>query len=202
MNKNEKNPAGVALKYSLLFCVLLIVLVIAVGSSLNDKGLKYSKAVPMHCSEELFILSLPDSNLCCDVDYHYLDWVCVASFDRINTIFSSYFAFFIPLIPLLFTTITEVVIQRKFDNHIFSASIFRTLLCIALFFFRLVCPILSKKCFHHFNLLFGVWCWQGVLYLLADVIQSFVQGVNGFAGGKPESCWYVDIVRTHRYVDL
>ena len=82
-----------------------------VGAGLNDLDLKYARASSRsrQCKKELYILSVPDSTLCCETAYHEMDWVCTASFEPSHKIFTSMWAMLIPLCPLLMTIVSDLV---------------------------------------------------------------------------------------------
>jgi hypothetical protein len=107
----EEKQATTTLRGFVILTFIVSALVIILGSGLNDLNLKYSRVSsksPRKCKRELFILTVPNSQLCCDSQYNADDWVCVASFDTLNRILSSKWAFQIPLIPLVLTIITEL----------------------------------------------------------------------------------------------
>ena len=81
-----------------------------IGAGLNDLDLKYARASSRsrQCKKELYILSVPDSTLCCEVSYHEMDWVCAASFEPSHKIFTSMWALIIPLSPLLMTIVSDL----------------------------------------------------------------------------------------------
>ena len=92
--------------------VALCGVVIAFGCCLNNLGLKYSRVSTdgsrssgLGCDRELLVLSLEDSNFCCD-GIRSSDWVCAAAYDKVNRVLTSQpWAYFLPLFPLLLTTI-------------------------------------------------------------------------------------------------
>ena len=82
-----------------------------IGAGLNDLDLKYARASSRsrQCKKELYIISVPDSTLCCETAYHEMDWVCTASFEPSHKVFTSMWAMVIPLSPLLMTIVSDLV---------------------------------------------------------------------------------------------
>lgn len=73
--------------------------VVCVGCLLNKGDLKFSRSHTTDCSKGLLALNLEDSHICCDSPSHESNWICIASFDSLNYVFSSRWAFVIPLVP-------------------------------------------------------------------------------------------------------
>lgn len=123
----EEKRATTIVRGFVIFAFIVSALIIILGSGLNDLNLKYSRVskIPRTCKRELFILTVPNSQLCCDSPFNADDWVCVASFDTLNRILSSKWAFQIPVIPLVLTIITELAsallgADLKFVNRLES----------------------------------------------------------------------------------
>jgi hypothetical protein len=107
----EQKQATTTLRGFVILAFAVSALFIILGSGLNDLNLKYSRVSsksPRKCERELFLVTVPNSQLCCDSQFNADDWVCVASFDTLNRILSSKWAFQIPLIPLVLTIISEL----------------------------------------------------------------------------------------------
>lgn len=90
---------------------MVCALFVFVGMGLNDLDLKYSKvnSPTRRCRKELFILSIPDSAMCCDEAYHDVDWVCAASFGPSHRVFSSLWALLFPLLPFIATVGSDLI---------------------------------------------------------------------------------------------
>lgn len=139
-------------------------------SSLNSDGLKYSKVrasappVPSFsdCNNLLLELHNPNSWLCCDETSHNYLWICSAANDEITRFFSSYWAWVLPLAPLLLTTCVDPIVSRylpsNFDRK--SQSVNRAILYAAIILVRSM-----------------------LLYLVPLKISSFL-----FTSAE-ESCW-------------
>lgn len=92
--------AGVLILIVSLFIIIL-------GGGLNNIQVKYSRYNSVSCAHGLFIVEVEDSQFCCDEHYHETDWACAAAYDPVNRIFSSYLAWFIPLVPFVCTVMTD-----------------------------------------------------------------------------------------------
>lgn len=106
----DKKRVAKILRFAVLSAFISGALVILLGSGLNNLNHKYSRvSAPgvRSCKRELFITNVPDSRLCCDTPHNSVDWICVASYDFLNKLFSSKWAFQIPLIPFVITVVTE-----------------------------------------------------------------------------------------------
>lgn len=104
--ESQEKRAASTFRSSIAAAFFSCVLIIFLGSGLNNLDQKYSRTSSRaltDCRREIFILSIPDSKHCCDSAIRSLDWVCVASFDKINMISSSRWAFMMPLLPFVMT---------------------------------------------------------------------------------------------------
>ena len=87
---------------------LVSVAVVLYGSCLNSAGLKYSRVSAGHgrdsdCSRELLVLSVQESNFCCE-GLRSSDWVCVAAYDEVNRKLTSHpWAYLAPFVPWVLT---------------------------------------------------------------------------------------------------
>lgn len=76
--------------------------IIIVGYLVNSHDHKFAKSRGTDCRKGILALNEEDSHICCDKPLYRDTWVCIASFDKINPLFSSHLgAFIIPLVPLL-----------------------------------------------------------------------------------------------------
>ena len=110
--EREKKQRTISSLRAFLSAVFVIcAFFVFIGAGLNDLDLKYARASSRsrQCKKELYILSVPDSTLCCETAYHEMDWVCTASFEPSHKIFTSMWAILIPLCPLLMTIISDLV---------------------------------------------------------------------------------------------
>jgi hypothetical protein len=94
----------------LLLVFGLCVAVVSFGCCINNTGLKYSRVSANgragdDCSREMLVLSIEDSNFCCD-GIRSSDWVCTAAYDKINKGLTSMpWAYLVPFVPLLMTVL-------------------------------------------------------------------------------------------------
>lgn len=132
-----KKRVGEMLRFAVLSAFISGSLMILLGSGLNNLNHKYSHvSAPgvRSCKRELFIRNVPDSRLCCDTSHNSVDWICIASYDKLNKIFSSKWAFQIPLIPVVITLLTECTkpTSYRLQSHssrlifYFCLTLFRT----------------------------------------------------------------------------
>lgn len=150
----EEKQATTTVRGFVLFAFIVSASIIFLGSGLNDLNLKYSRVTSKSnrtCRRELFILTVPNSQLCCDSPFNADDWVCVASFDTLNRIFSSKWAFQIPLIPLVLTMVTELVSSVLLADSTFATRLeshgCRLFLYICMILLRTVCCISVRQVF-------------------------------------------------------
>lgn len=120
------------LKNLVLVLLCLVSVLVVVGSILNEHNHKYSRSKNTTCSHGILVLNEPDSHMCCASTHYENTWICSASFDYINSIISSKWAFFIPLLPLL----ANVVFANGWRG---SAWLRRLGVYLALFLLRTVC---------------------------------------------------------------
>lgn len=189
--KHLKKMQSTRIARSLLFLLLLIaVIVVLLGSTFNYLGYKYLRVIPDTdiksgaCQKRVLISQVEDSIICCEKDATKHDWICIAAFDSFNRILTTYYAFMIPLIPLLLTTVIELYFyfhqskrnlkkeesssHRNYVTGInLTAHILRLILYGSIFVFRTT-----------------------FLYMLGDAIQRMLQKIEHI-----NSCWYVDIVK-------
>ena len=133
------------------FVIGTFITVLAIG--LNDLNHKYARASSTelrNCKNELFILSVPDSQLCCDRPNNAVDWVCIASNDSLNRLFSSKWAFQIPLLPIVMTVVMELIFSMRsldtsFGSRLVSNSC-RLMIYVIIIFYRTVC-LTQKYCY-------------------------------------------------------
>ena len=99
------------IRSSLVYCLIssLIVVISGIGSNSLDLKYKRSSNKLRMCKKELFITSIPNSQICCDENFHQYDWVCVASFNELNRVFSSLWAIVIPMLPLFTSMIFDLI---------------------------------------------------------------------------------------------
>lgn len=180
---------------NIMFLFLLIsVIVVFIGSTFNYLGYKYLRVVPDTdvrsgaCHKRVLISQVEDSVTCCEKDSTKHDWICIAAFDTYNRILTTYYAFSIPLIPLISTIIIDLYFfirqstkhtngrdddDRLVSSPNLSAHILRLVLYCFIFVFRTAC-----------------------LYMLGDKIQKMLQKV-----AYSSSCWYIDLVKGNRCHD-
>lgn len=125
----------IAFAFSVSFFIVIL------GGGLNSLQQKYSRTTHKaltNCRREIFILSVPDSKHCCDSAIHSLDWVCVASFDKVNRILSSTWAFTIPLLPFLMTICSSYASEYVTQKSSRESHSRRLLLYICIILYRSV----------------------------------------------------------------
>ena len=114
------------LSFTVVASTTICVIIVLLGCGYNNLGLKYTRSTKAglvaeyRCEKELFILSIKDSQLCCDVSYHDMDWVCVAAFDKINKLLSSNAAFYLPFLPFAVTCISDAI--RAYHERFYSTT--------------------------------------------------------------------------------
>jgi hypothetical protein len=113
-NMNRRRIAHV-LRAGLYLMSALSSVVIIIGCGLNDQNLKYSRTTSptRSCKNELFILTVPDSQLCCETAFHDTDWVCVASYGTFDRIFTTMWALVIPLAPFAATVLSDALLSTN-----------------------------------------------------------------------------------------
>ena len=127
-------------------CSLLVLLV---GTGLNNIQVKYSRFRTEECRRGLYVREIVSSDFCCDTHYHDSDWACAAAYDFVNETFTSFLAWIIPLVPLAFTVAADVYhgrIQKQTgkDSRSIAGTHVRRLACyVALFLYRTVSRIIS-----------------------------------------------------------
>jgi hypothetical protein len=98
------------------------VIIILWGSYLNFSGKKFSKAyirkqdgidvIPkpfQYCKKHLMVeLSSPNLYICCDSSRES-DLLCIGAYDTAVKVLSSYWAFYLPYLPLLCTFLMEII---------------------------------------------------------------------------------------------
>jgi hypothetical protein len=113
------------LSFTVVASTTICVVVVLLGCGYNNLGLKYTRRTmaglkESRCEKELFVLSIKDSQLCCDVSHHDMDWVCVAAFDKINKLLSSNAALYLPFLPFAVTCISDAI--RTYHGRFFSTT--------------------------------------------------------------------------------
>lgn len=103
------------LRFALLILFSISIFVILLGTGLNNLDHKYIRALPHEsCAHQILNIHVRNSFLCCDKNFRYLDWICIASYDNTNKILSSTYALIIPF-SLTLTTFTV-----EFLSHLFT----------------------------------------------------------------------------------
>lgn len=111
---NSYHNSGVVLINWVIF--VLTAFIILWGSLINFKGLKYSRVNDQYrttedqyrtCNHLLLELTTPDSQVCCDGRAE--DWVCRASYDEQGRLFTSGWAWIIPMSLPLTTMLCEAL---------------------------------------------------------------------------------------------
>lgn len=104
-----RSNADLSLRF-LSTSIIIIILLVLIGCGLNDLNEKYAKYRSDTCRSGVLILNMQSSEFCCDDYLHQTEWICLAAYDRINKIMTSHQAFFIPLIPIIATSFTDIAI--------------------------------------------------------------------------------------------
>ena len=92
---------------SVVIAVAIGCFVIFYGCQLNGNQHKYSKYHSPDCRRGIFIHEVFDSQVCCEDIYYQTDWACVAAYDRVNKVWSSYLAWIVPLLPIATTILLD-----------------------------------------------------------------------------------------------
>mmetsp|Transcript_30503 Transcript_30503/g.29131 ORF Transcript_30503/g.29131 Transcript_30503/m.29131 type:complete len:302 (+) Transcript_30503:128-1033(+) len=178
--ERHRRTAVIIIRTCLTSAFILSLLFILIGSALNNLNHKYSRSssISRTCAREIFILSVPNSELCCDDSLYISSWVCIASFDTFNKLFASFWALIIPLIPIATTILTEYLYKKIIDQS--SAP---TLQHIRAHSNRLILYILI--------ILYRMY----VLYQGGEYVQTLLRENYG---GSDNSCWYFDLIKGTR----
>ena len=100
------------------FLVLCSVAVL-IGTIVNQHNHKFSKSRGTQCERGILALNAENSHICCDSPTYRDTWVCGASFDKINPLFSGHIgAFLIPLIPLLLNSVDPEEWKGRFTKRL------------------------------------------------------------------------------------
>ena len=120
---------------ALLCCSFLFLL----GCSFNPGGSKYTRTRHSSCGHAALSLGIRDSLICCDDPEYSTSWICVASFDQMNSLLSGPMAFILPLLPCIANALhgsTETL--RAFKRFVIYIGII----------------IIRMVCFVYFNMSF------------------------------------------------
>lgn len=185
----SSSPLSARVKRNLLYTMILCSIVVLIGSSLNNNGLKYARVSSNHsvnelspssldlsesgvvCPREIFLTNVPNTKFCCE-GLRRQDWVCVASFDTINVIMTKLpWAYLIPIIPWF----CSVVFGK---NAHMSFHLRRLALYLIIFVFRAL-----------------------VIYVGFAWLQTLVNAAGGVAGAGGRSCWYSDLLKSKECMD-
>jgi hypothetical protein len=112
--------------------LLVCTIVVNFGIVSNQYNHKYSRSTGTSCNQSILVLNAENSHMCCSSDLYSKTWVCLASFDRLNKVLSSNWAFVIPLVPYLLNVLIDK--NEKLSVHLKRGSIY-----IAIFAIRTVC---------------------------------------------------------------
>ena len=123
---------------------VLIVLVILIGCGLNDRSDKYIRFRSEECKRGVLTINLDNSEFCCDDEHHVSDYICVAAYDYFNHLFSSLWAFFLPLLPGILTLLSELA-DHTIAYEGFIAFTKRSAGYIAIIFYRSVFVITFQQ---------------------------------------------------------
>jgi hypothetical protein len=55
--------------------------------------------------------------MCCDVDHHSTDWICLAIFDKVSRILGGSWAWILPMTPALSTLVLDVIMVIMFSRQ-------------------------------------------------------------------------------------
>lgn len=177
-NNNARRSSVAVVRASLILVFVVVASFVFLGATFNDLDLKYARSnVPTRrCKKELFVLSIPDSTLCCETGYHEEDWVCAASFGASHRLFSSLWAVVLPLGPLLMTVLVDMAASVPDARNG-------------------LCPVHmgAVKAHSARAALYGaiIAYRTYVLYLAGGYVQSALQ--RGDGGGS--RCWYAPLTR-------
>jgi hypothetical protein len=173
-------------------------------SAMNEEGLKYSSvrkqrqnALSLHtsCTKLILELHTVDSWICCDANKHHSDmWVCRAAFDPWTRWFSSTWALFIPLLPILFTSFIRSASSICFSvfscNKLTNNNSNRTVALEKIIRINWSIPLKRAIAVLFFILIRTVF-----LYLLPLFIEDQVARSSAPNGS---SCWCPDVVSTKK----
>ena len=156
--KRFNSLSSISWKNFIVIFTSLFSLVVIFGSSINSLGHKYSttSVAGNSCRLEAFVLNIPNSRFCCDVEMamHNKDWVCVAINDSLTKLLSSYASYLIAIIPWLlnvsfdkyrYSYLSFDRLQKSKSGDFAAISSFirphllRLGLYVIIFLFRLVC---------------------------------------------------------------
>lgn len=136
-----------------LFVVAICIVAMMFGISLND-GSIYTRYRTDDCDHGILNYKRAGSTLCCDNHYHSNDWPCVAAYDSMSHMLSSYWCWVLPLMPLLMTVLRDVRYRNPLSKHLrrlyayVVIFIYRTVSYFAFSNIKvLVCPVYAGKCY-------------------------------------------------------
>jgi hypothetical protein len=98
----------------------IITVLLLIGCGLNYHGLKYSISKRNTCSKSILTLNIEDSHICCENQAYKDSFLCIAAFDKVSRVLSSYWSYLIPLIPFLITTFGELTIHKMNTGNVQS----------------------------------------------------------------------------------
>lgn len=155
----------------ILVATMCCVLVVLVGSGLNNLGQKYavvhnSVANESSCLREIYTLNEPDSTFCCE-GLRRQDWVCIAGFDHINRLMTSLpWAYILPLVPWM---CTALFFPKEIPLNVHLRRLF---LYLGIFLFRAF-----------------------IIYSAFSKLQTFLN--NAASNEQHGKCWYASLSKNN-----
>lgn len=104
------------LRWYLIVISIITLLVVLLGSGVNNHGNKYAIGFE-NCKIEIFNKNLENSNFCCEKHLHHHDWICIAASDGIVKVLTSSYAFILPLVPWTLTVLFDVIGRLFIKNY-------------------------------------------------------------------------------------
>lgn len=139
-------------QYMIILLSVSCLMVIFISMTVNDKNSKYVKSHYDECKyHSVLDLYEEGSHICCDSKHHRSSWLCIASFDSVNKILSSHWAFLLPLLPYL----TTISIQ---PNNSINVDIKRLFTYLAILLYRTVCDQKSVIPRYYRNITILLYC--------------------------------------------
>ena len=167
-----------------VFFVAAIIIGIGCGlNHLNHKYLRITTNIDGLCKKEVLNIFVKDSKMCCETHFRDSTWICAASYDDKNKFMASSFAFVLPLIPLVLTSLTDVAVNwyhnsmsssvsMKHNINVLNSLTFRVFITVMIILFRTV----------------SILCLLTVNYSILIAIHAYiVHPVSGFGLGRKQT---------------
>eukprot|EP01039_Chlorochromonas_danica_P010122 gene10122-11204_t len=177
------------LRNVLFYIYGVAVLAIGLGIALNDLGDKYVRSARRDefCQHYLVNLRLENSALCCDEGYHDTDWVCFASYNQVNRLLASPWAWLLAMLPMLLTSALDLCCVVRAFHRLQSRKTppsLSTTVDSSVPLWRLA---LSSLQLQRYGLYLGVFAFRLIfLYMLPEYLMRWLYHSRWLSA---ETCW-------------